>query len=178
MMIFYNFLINLHTGLKDDLQSPSSRLVIGRPTVVGTGLFETRLKPKMVSEMIKPDLRLSTSLQRHHTSTSFLGQPSTSRSLFDRFSNVDNRQSSSFLSPSMFSPNLFSTARKDKSNKNRKRSKPDVSNDDEDNNGDKTGSSISIKKEINSDVEESVTPPATKKVRKSKKLLIKSEFDD
>ncbi|KAH7643263.1 dna-directed rna polymerase i subunit rpa1-like protein [Dermatophagoides farinae] len=174
-----NFLKNsLLLGLKDDLQSPSSRLVIGRPTVVGTGLFETRLKPKMVSEMIKPDLRLSTSLQRHHTSTSFLGQPSTSRSLFDRFSNVDNRQSSSFLSPSMFSPNLFSTARKDKSNKNRKRSKPDVSNDDEDNNGDKTGSSISIKKEINSDVEESVTPPATKKVRKSKKLLIKSEFDD
>lgn len=173
MMIFYNFLTNLHTGLKDDLQSPSSRLVIGRPTVVGTGLFETRLKPKMVTEMIKPDLRLSTSLQRHHTSTSFLGQPSTSRSLFDRFSNVDNRQSSSFLSPMMFSTNLFSTARKDKSNKNRKRSKPDVSND-----GDKTESSISIKKEIDSDVEESVIPPATKKVRKSKKLLIKSELND
>lgn len=172
MMIFYNFLINLHTGLKDDLQSPSSRLVIGRPTVVGTGLFETRLKPKMVTEMIKPDLRLSTSLQRHHTSTSFLGQPSTSRSLFDRFSNVDNRQSS-FLSPMMFSPNLFSTTRKDKSNKNRKRSKPDFSNY-----ADKTESSISIKKEIDSDVEESVIPPATKKVRKSKKLLIKSELND
>ncbi|KAH9426402.1 DNA-directed RNA polymerase I subunit RPA1 [Dermatophagoides pteronyssinus] len=169
-----NFLKNsLLLGLNDDLQSPSARLVIGRPTVVGTGLFETRLKPKMVTELIQPNLHLGTSLQRHsyHPSTSFLGQPSTSRSLFGRFSNV-NRQSS-FLSPSMFSPNLFSSASKDKSNKSRKRSKPDV-----DKNDDKT--STPIKEEIHSDIEEtnlSETPPATKKMKKSKKLSIKSEFD-
>ncbi|CAG2122264.1 unnamed protein product [Medioppia subpectinata] len=36
-------------GLTDDLSSPSARIVVGRPSVVGTGIVETLCNPVLVT---------------------------------------------------------------------------------------------------------------------------------
>lgn len=69
-----NFVYSL--DLHDDLQSPSSRLVIGRPTVVGTGLFDTRLNPTMVAELKKQNQSiLGDSLLHSMDSSMLLASP-------------------------------------------------------------------------------------------------------
>lgn len=136
--------------MKDDLQSPSSRLVIGRPTVVGTGLFETRLKPEIVNRT--PVESMTSGICEEQ----FSKKPSTSRLSIGRLSNSSTK---SFLPTSMLS-NLFDSTKR--GHKLKRKSHLELSN-------------VNVKEEI----EETETIVPNKKKLKLMKMdhEIKTEFE-
>ncbi|KAI2811349.1 DNA-directed RNA polymerase I subunit RPA1 [Blomia tropicalis] len=120
-----NFLKNsLLLDLKDDLNSPSSRLVIGRPTLVGSGLFETRLNPSMLTGLQNPNIRYGTSVP-HRTSIG-LGTPSLSLSRTSlnasRLSMGSFLDKSTLLTPRIVSPMVKQESSDTEEAKGKKRS--------------------------------------------------------
>src|SRR5699024_9704554 len=122
VMLNRSYLMNpfpLFSDLKDDLHSPSSRLVIGRPTLVGSGLFETRLNPSLLTGMQNPNVTYGTSVLHRTSMGTGFGGHSSGLALSSTSSGMRGRNSlmngsflaNSSLSPSMMAPSLLTTGK-------------------------------------------------------------------